>query len=186
MSIGAKLHYFLDRLRGEVPTSTLVKNGLQVGTGFHRMGECIIDPGHCWHIRIGNNVTLAPRVHILAHDASMRRALGYTRVANVIIGDDVFIGAGSIILPGVSIGNGSIVGAGSCVTKSIPAGEVWAGNPARFITTTQAFLEKHRQALEDDAVPKYGEEFTLRQDVPAHMRRKMREETEAAGQGYVV
>lgn len=39
MSIGEKLHYFLDRLRGEVPTARLVKNGLQVGTGFHRMGE---------------------------------------------------------------------------------------------------------------------------------------------------
>lgn len=186
MGVKEKLHCFLDRLRGEVPTATLVKNGLQVGTGFHRMGECIIDPGHCWHIRIGNNVTLAPRVHILAHDASMHRALGYTRIANVLIGDDVFIGAGSIILPGVTIGSNVIVGAGSCVTKDIPEGEVWAGNPARFITTTHAFLEKHRQALQDPAVPKYGEEYTLRQNVSDGLRRKMREETQAAKTGYVV
>ena len=49
------------------------------------------------------------------------------------IGDHVFIGAHSIVLKGVSIGNRSVVGAGSVVTKDIPEGEIWAGNPARFI-----------------------------------------------------
>lgn len=51
----------------------------------------------------------------------------------IMIGEDVFIGAHSIILKGVSIGNRSIIGAGSVVTKNIPADEVWAGNPARRI-----------------------------------------------------
>ena len=51
----------------------------------------------------------------------------------VRIGEDVFIGAHSIILKGVTIGDRSIVGAGSVVTKAIPADEVWAGNPARCI-----------------------------------------------------
>lgn len=51
----------------------------------------------------------------------------------VVIEDHVFIGARSIILKGVTIGENSIVGAGSVVTKSIPANEIWAGNPARFI-----------------------------------------------------
>ena len=51
----------------------------------------------------------------------------------VVIGDDVFIGANSMILKGVTIGARSIVGAGSVVTKNIPADEVWAGNPAAFI-----------------------------------------------------
>lgn len=43
------------------------------------------------------------------------------------------IGAGSTILPGIEIGENSMVGAGSVVTKSIPSGEVWVGNPARFL-----------------------------------------------------
>ena len=52
---------------------------------------------------------------------------------DVIIEDDVFIGAHSIILKGVTIGEGAIIGAGSVVSKSIPKNEIWGGNPARFI-----------------------------------------------------
>lgn len=70
-----------------------ISNGLKIGKGCSVMGECIIDPGHCWLIEIGDRVTLAPRVHILAHDASTKRPLGYTRLGNVSIGNDVFIGA---------------------------------------------------------------------------------------------
>lgn len=55
----------------------------------------------------------------------------------VIIGDDVFVGANSIILKGVKIGTRSIIGAGSVVTKDIPADEIWAGNPARYIRKIQ-------------------------------------------------
>jgi acetyltransferase-like isoleucine patch superfamily enzyme len=51
----------------------------------------------------------------------------------ISISDDVFIGAHSTILKGVSIGIGSIVGASSVVTKNIPSGEIWAGNPAKCV-----------------------------------------------------
>ena len=51
----------------------------------------------------------------------------------VIIKDNAFIGAHSIILKGVTIGENSIIGAGSVVTKSIPDNQIWAGNPAKFI-----------------------------------------------------
>ena len=50
--------------------------------------------------------------------------------APIVIGDGAFIGAGSIILKGVTIGEKAVIGAGSVVTKDVPAGEIWAGNPA--------------------------------------------------------
>ena len=51
----------------------------------------------------------------------------------VEIGNNCFLGMNTLIVNAVSIGDNSIVGAGSIVTKDIPAGEIWAGNPARFI-----------------------------------------------------
>jgi acetyltransferase-like isoleucine patch superfamily enzyme len=57
-----------------------------------------------------------------------------TKTSSIVIGDDVFIGANSIILKGVTIGNRAIIGAGSTVTKDIPNDEVWAGNPAKKIS----------------------------------------------------
>jgi len=53
--------------------------------------------------------------------------------AKIIIGDDVFIGANSIILKGARIGSRSIIGAGSVVSKNIPEDEIWGGNPIKFI-----------------------------------------------------
>lgn len=62
-----------------------------------------------------------------------RRTSAGARTRPIVIGDDVFVGANSIILKGVSIGDRSIIGAGSVVSGSIPADELWGGNPARLI-----------------------------------------------------
>ena len=131
-----------------------------VGKRFVKMGGVIIDPSHCWHITIGDNVTLAPNVHVLAHDASTKVFLDHTRVANTKIGNNVFVGAGSIILPGVAIGNNVVVGAGSVVTKDIPDGSIAIGNPARVVKSLEAFLEDNGQMMKPDNV--FDEQFTLR------------------------
>ncbi len=133
----------LEYLRGEPQhLNKLIKRGLKIGKKFQRMGGVIIDPSHCYHITIGDNVTLAPRVHILAHDASFGVFTGKTRAANVSIGNDVFIGASAIVLPGVHIGSRVIIGAGSIVTKDIPDNSVAVGNPAHVICTLDAYLAK--------------------------------------------
>ena len=68
----------------------------------------IIDDSHCSLISIGDNVTFAPRVHILTNDASTKKFLGYTKFGKVSVGNNVFVGAGSIICsPNVTIGNDS-------------------------------------------------------------------------------
>lgn len=93
-------------------------------------------------ISIGNNVKIGANTCIYDTDFhSLNKDLRKDKLKDIeniqkkeiIIGDDVFIGAHTTILKGISIGNGSIVGACSVVTKNIPKNEIWAGNPAKFI-----------------------------------------------------
>ncbi len=89
-------------------------------------------------VRIGERCQLGPRVQILTATHPLdpaQRAGGWEAGRPVRIGDDVWIGAGAIILPGVSIGNDSVVGAGSVVTHDVPPAVVVAGNPARVLRT---------------------------------------------------
>lgn len=154
------LHRILNLITGQQPLDKLIKRGLKVGSNFHRMSNVVIDAAHCWHIEIGNNVTLAPGVHILAHDASTKIFNNHTRVANVKIGDNVFIGAGTIVLPGVKIGNNVIVGAGSVVTKDINPDSVAVGNPAHVISSLDDYLMKIQNEMVTDNT--FTEEFTLK------------------------
>lgn len=172
----------LYRLRGEYTTEKLISMGMKVGKNFGRLNGVILDPSHCWLIEIGDNVTLAPRVHILCHDASTKQFLNYTKIGRVTIGNNVFIGAESVVLPGVTIGSNVIIGANSTVTHNIPDGMVAAGSPARILCPTAEYLEKERARMETS--PCYSEEYTLRQNVPMEMR--MRQKRELQGKiGYI-
>lgn len=88
-------------------------------------------------VRIGNHVTITSGVKFVTHDGAgwlMRDEKGRRYIYQPItIGDWVFIGVNSIILPGVKIENHVIVAAGSVVTKSIPSGSIVAGVPAKII-----------------------------------------------------
>lgn len=101
-------------------------------------------------IEIGNKVTLTHGVNFLTHDGStwlFRDENGRRYLYNkIVIGSEVFIGINSILMPGVQIGNNVIIGAGSVVTKSVPDGWVVAGNPARKIAE---FDQLKNKALSD-------------------------------------
>lgn len=174
MGIKRLIRRILFRLRSDVSTEDLIERGMEVGKNFNRMHGVILDDSHCWLISIGNNVTMAPRVHVLAHDASTCHHLGYARIGSVNIGDNVFIGADSVILPGVSIGDNSVIGANSTVTKDIPDNVVAAGNPARIVCSIEEYIERNKMRMSKGKV--YGEEYTLRKKISSEKKQQQREE----------
>ncbi len=183
MNIKHKVKNFLKySLRGECNLAKLKKMGLSVGEDFTMQEGCIIDYSHCWLITIGNHVTFAPRVHILAHDASTKMFLDYTKIGLVTIGDYVFIGANTTVLPNCSIGDRVIVGANSTVTKSLKSNGVYAGSPATYICSLDEYLSRQKEAMTKDNT--FDEEWTLRNHITDERKAKMKEAL-VQGMGYV-
>lgn len=173
----------LYRIRGEYTTETLVRMGMIVGRNFKRLHGFILDPAHCWLISIGDDVTMAPRVHVLAHDASTFQHLGYTKIGKVKIGNNVFIGAETVILPNVTIGDNVVIGSNSTVSRDVPSNSVIAGNPARYICSIEVFVEKNRQLMKER--PCYDESYTTRGFIDSEKKLQMSNEL-SNGQGFVV
>jgi len=98
------------------------------------------------HINIGNNVRIGGNTVIYDTDfhnlevskrITLREDTSTVIKKSVQIEDNVFIGAHTTVLKGVSIGKNSIIGAGSVVSKNVPANQIWAGNPAKFIKSIE-------------------------------------------------
>jgi acetyltransferase-like isoleucine patch superfamily enzyme len=108
-----------------------------------------------WLISMGDRVTITSGVQFINHDGStwlLRDEKGRRyRCAPIEIGSDVFIGASSIILPGVRIGNRVIIAAGSVVNRSIPDNCVVGGVPAKFIGTFDEFERRGLTKYPSDA-----------------------------------
>lgn len=106
-------------------------------------------------IEIGNESVIATGVQFITHDNAIGMYMGDKATdifGKIVIGNHSFIGANSIILPGVTLGENTIVGAGSVVTKSFKEGNVViAGNPAKIITTTENYVEKNKDLAIDVA-----------------------------------
>lgn len=107
---------------------------IEVGENFYaNYNLTILDVGK---VRIGDNVLIAPNVSILTAGHPVHpqaRNSGYEYGLDITIGDNVWIGAGAILLPGVTVGNSTVIGAGSVVSHDLPGGVIAVGNPCRVL-----------------------------------------------------
>lgn len=148
-----KLKAVLRRIvrRGATPEKSAMDycyaHGFTSGKNFHYNSGYPIDANWPWLISVGDDVTLASNVRILDHDASTARAGAHTKIGIVKIGNNVFIGADSIVLCNTRIGDNVIIGAGSVVTHDIPSNSVYAGNPAKYICSFEDYQKRHLSNL---------------------------------------
>ena len=134
----------------------LKKRGMDIGTGaeapIYIAVNASFDGKDLSKIHIGKGAVISGDVRVLTHDYSIARAFKSSGVEmekeayllrDVYIGDNSFIGAKAILLPGSIIGNNVIIGAGSVVRGKIPDGTIAIGNPAVVSGRTEDFAKKH-------------------------------------------
>jgi len=134
----------LHRLFGSLGEDVVVRAPLYCDFGFHialgdrtfvNFGLVALDVAP---ITVGADCQLGPDVQLLTPihplDAELRRD-GWEQAAPITLGDNVWLGGGVIVLPGVTIGSDTVVGAGSVVSRDLPAGVLAVGTPARVVRT---------------------------------------------------
>ena len=151
-------------LRFFKPIQYAKKKGVKIGENC-RIIESPKWGSEPWLIEIGNHVEISFQCVFITHDGATWVFRDNDKYKNVVrfgiiqVEDNCFIGARSIIMPGVTIGKGSIIGAGSLVTKSVPSGQVWGGVPAKYITTVEKFANKCLAENPDYDVNNYKKNF---------------------------
>ena len=148
-----------NRYNSEVFTKYLRKKGCLIGIGtyFFSPLDTRIDLSRPFLLEIGEYCKITSGVHILTHDYSTSVIrTKYKKILNSAkptkIGNNVFIGIRTIILPGVTIGNNVIIGAGSVISKNIPDNVVVAGNPATTIMTIEKYYQNRSAKYLEEAV----------------------------------
>ncbi|WP_083077312.1 sugar O-acetyltransferase [Thioclava electrotropha] len=135
-------HALLSELFAEVGEGARIRppfhcdygSNIRLGAGVFLNYDCVILDVVA--VTIGDRTQIGPKVQILTADhprdpETRRTGLEFGRP--VRIGEDVWIGGGAILLPGITVGDGALIGAGAVVTRDVPAGATVAGNPARII-----------------------------------------------------
>lgn len=165
---------FKKMLLEEIWLEDYIKMGMKIGENCSIQPGVVFDYSHCWLIRIGNNVTIAPQAYLLAHDASTKKINNYTKIGSITIEDNAFIGARALIMPGITIGKNSIIAAGSIVTKSIPEGSIAAGNPAKVVSTIEEYIEQYKSIKTGSKI--YNKSYTIRGNISDFDKCKMYED----------
>ena len=132
----------LRQLLGHIGQDSLIEPpfhcayGQNIHIGDHVFLNVLCTILDCNEVHIGHHVMIGPNVQIYtaAHDLRAEARIQGCEVAKpIVIEDNVWLGGGAILLPGVTIGRNAVVGAGAVVTRSVPANVIVPGNPARVI-----------------------------------------------------
>ena len=152
------IHPLSDCRSQNIPSNTniwqycVILPNAKIGNNCNICSHCFIEND----VVIGNNVTIKCGVQIwdgieIEDDVFIGANVTFTndlyprsknpdwKLLKTRICKGASIGAGSTILPGIEIGENAMIGAGSVITKNVPAGEVWVGNPARFVKKIEEF-----------------------------------------------
>ncbi|MFY4774967.1 acyltransferase [Metabacillus sp. RGM 3146] len=119
--------------------------GMQVGSETSFALMVMLDIMFPEKITVGKNTVIGYNTTILAHEYLIKEY----RLGDVLIGDEVMIGANSTILPGVVIGDGAIVSAGTLIHKDVPAGAFVGGNPMKIIYTSEEMKKRALMSLDE-------------------------------------
>jgi maltose O-acetyltransferase len=138
----AERQAILRQLLGQIGQNCIIEPpfycsyGQNIHLGDHVYLNVLCTILDCNEVRIGSHVMIGPAVQIYtaAHDLQAEaRIQGWEIAKPIVIEDNVWLGGGAILLPGVRIGLNAVVGAGAVVSQDVPANTVVAGNPARVI-----------------------------------------------------
>lgn len=169
----AKRVVLRERRSSDAYCDFLRDKGIRVGRGteFFSPGSVLVDLTRPYMISIGDNVQITSNVTILTHDYGWSVIKGmYGDVlgscAEVSIGSNVFIGMNTTILKGTHIGDNVVIGAGSLVNHDIASGCVAAGSPCEPICTIEEYAERYRARQVDEAYYQYRG-YVLRYGHPA-------------------
>ena len=135
-------HKIKRHFSGASEIQTLIDGGMKVGKNCSFFSTSTIDSLWPWLISFGDNVTVSTNVTILAHDASPNTVGLGTKLGRVCVGNNVFIGAGSIIMCNTQIGDNVIIGAGSVVSGKVESNSVYYGVPARKKCSLEEYKSK--------------------------------------------
>ena len=155
------IHYILFDKKDKTLTKYYRYIGANIGEGCSFVGRNISFSSEPYLVTLGNNVRVSFDVAFVTHDGEthiLRQKYPNISIYGTIeVGDNVFIGARSIIMPNVKIGSNCIVAAGSIVTKDVKENSIVAGVPAKQISSIDDYEKKHEREFMFIADYKYDE-----------------------------